>query len=467
MPSDQNTKGSYPTTVGKKLPMDRRSVVRRVTRRADDGVLTRFDRVADSGLLWALGAFLLWSTQTRTARRAGLRGLVNGAIAWVASTLLARSTSIDRRAEATAAAFATGAFLESPVAGAPAAFATALTMRRGEPESFAAALAGAGVAVASRRIWPVPPSDGSEAPKVWLPDRAEPSPSGEGLFIAVNTASGKGDETPAEDLKDALPQAKVEEVEIVDGSELRKALDEAADHALALGVSGGDGSINTAAQVAIEHEKPLAVFPSGTFNHLTGALGIECAEEAAAAVRHGEAVGIDVATIDNHVFLNTASFGSYVELVDMREKLEKRLGKWPAVVVALVRVLRKSEPVRVEIDGREMKVWMAFIGNCKYSPSGFAPSWRKRLDDECIDFRYVDAGAPWARLRLIAAVLTGRLGRCKVYKQMVLKELAIKSLDGPLRLARDGETFEASSEEILVRKLPKRLAVYCPHEKIA
>ena len=437
-------------------------------RRRGNSPIERFDRAADNGLLWLIAATILWATEVKSARRAGLRGLGSAAIAWALTTIFRRFFDVkEYRAQATAAAFATGAALESPIVGVPTAAAAALTLREGVVSDGYGVALGTGIALGSTQVWPVRPSDGPDAPKVWLPDHAEASPDGDGLFIAVNTASGGGDETPTEDLKDALPQAKVEEVEIVEGTELRKALDEGADHSCVLGVSGGDGSINTAAQVAMDHGKALAVFPSGTLNHLTGALGIDCVDESVEAIKKGEVVGIDVATIDNHVFLNTASFGAYVELVDMREKLEKRLGKWPAVVVALVKVLRKSKPVCVEIEGQQMKVWMAFIGNCRYSPSGFAPSWRKRLDDEQIDFRYVDGSAPWARLRLVFAVLTGRLGRSKVYKQTVVTELKIRSLNGPLRLARDGETFEASSEEVIIRKLPKRLAVYCPHEKIA
>jgi diacylglycerol kinase family enzyme len=61
------------------------------------------------------------------------------------------------------------------------------------------------------------------------------------------------------------------------------------------------------------------------------------------------------------------------------------------------------------------------------------------------------------------AVLTGRLGRSKVYHQSVVQRLRIHSLNGPLRLARDGETFEGS-EDVVIEKLPKRLAVYVPHE---
>lgn len=424
----------------------------------------RLRQALESGLLWLLVATGLWASRKRTARRAAVRGLLGGGLCWVVTTIFRGTFDEQARAEAVAAAFTTGAALESPVAGAASTAVVAAGLGRRAAERPGALLTGGAIALLSRRVWPVPPRNGARVPEVSVAGSAEPSPDGNGLFVAVNAASGKG-APPTESLEAQLPGAEVEEVEIVDGKELRKALDEGAEHSAALGVSGGDGSINTAAQVALEHDKPLALFPSGTFNHLAGALAIDSPTDTVAAIEKGEAVGVDTATIDGHVFLNTASFGAYVELVDMREKLEKKLGKWPAVVVALVRVLRRSKPVEVEIDGRRKKVWMAFIGNCRYSPSGFAPSWRRRLDDGQIDFRYVDGATPWARTRLVLAVLTGRLGRCKVYEQLVVKELRIHSLQGPLRLARDGETFMSSSEDVVVRKLPRRLAVYCPHEE--
>jgi diacylglycerol kinase family enzyme len=425
----------------------------------------RLEQAGRTGLLWVLAATLMWATRRRSARRAALRGLLNAGISAGVTAALPRFFDERGRAEAMATSFVAGAALESPAAGVAAAAAAVPACRPAPGGSLAGALTGAAVAVVTRRVWPVPPADGPQAPKVSLPDRAEPSPDGDGLFVAVNTASGNGD-GPAGHLERELPQADVEDVEIVDGKELRKALDEGAETSVALGVSGGDGSINTAAQVALEHRKPLAVFPSGTFNHLAGALSIDAPDDTVTAIENGEAVGIDAATIDGHVFVNTASFGAYAELVATRKKLEAKLGKWPAVLVALVRVLRHSKPVGVEIDGRPRRIWMAFIGNCRYSPSGFAPSWRRRLDDGQIDFRCVDASAPFARTRLVLAVLTGRLGRCKVYEQTVVKELRIRSLDGPLRLARDGETFMSSSEDVVVRKLPRRLTVYCPHERV-
>ena len=448
-------------TLGKTLLMQNK-----LARRSPGARLVgHFDRLARSGVLWLLAAVLFWATERRSARRAGLRGLLNASIAWVAASLVERFTGTEAKTSATATAFITGAAFESPALGAASSVLAARSFR-GSADLYGAALGGV-VALTSRRVWPVPPTLGPSAPKVFLPAEAAASPDGEGLFVAVNKASGGGDCQPTDELRELLPQAKIEEVEIVEGDELRKALDVASEHASALGISGGDGSINTAAQVALDHGKALAVFPTGTLNHMAGALGIEHIDETVQALKQGQAIGIDVATIDNHVFVNTASFGAYVELVDMREKLEHRLGKWPAVFVALIKMLLRSKPVAVEIEGKRMKVWMAFIGNCKYSPSGFAPSWRKRLDDGQIDFRYVDGSAPLARLRLTVAVLTGRLASCKVYEQLLVNELRITSLDGPLRLARDGETFRSSSEEVIVRKLPKRLAVYCPHDQIA
>jgi diacylglycerol kinase family enzyme len=423
--------------------------------------------------LWGAISALFYVSGSRRARRAALRGLIAAFMSGLIGIGVKRARPRDDwtpSAEAgEAAAFAIAAALELRLAGLPIAGACAASIATRSRLGFdkpAASLSGAaigvGMGLASTWLWPVAPLGGPKVPRVWLPSHAEPSEDGHGLVIVVNRDSGNG-VTPTRELREGLPKAEVVEVDVKEGDELRRALDERADESTALGVAGGDGTVNTAAQVALDEGKVLMVVPSGTFNHLTGALQIETVDDAVAAVKKGQAVGIDVAVIDGKAFLNAASFGGYVEFVDAREKLEHRIGKWPAVAIALIRVLRSYEPVEIEIDDKPACVWMAFIGNCRYHPSGFAPSWRERLDDELLDFRYVDGAAPFARTRLIVAVLTGRLGRSKVYHQSVVQRLRIHSLNGPLRLARDGETFEGS-EDVVIEKLPRRLAVYVPHE---
>jgi diacylglycerol kinase family enzyme len=227
-------------------------------------------------------------------------------------------------------------------------------------------------------------------------------------------------------------------------------------------VAGGDGTVGAAAEAALAAEKPLVVVPAGTLNHLGRDLGVIAARDAIAALKQGEIAAIDTATIDGRLFLNTASFGSYSELVDARERLESRIGKWPALLIALGKVLRDSQPLEVEIDGRPRKIWMIFVGNCRYQPRGFAPSHRERMDDGLLDIRLVDGTEPWARTRLLAAVLTGTLAKSRVYEQWTARRLTVRSREqGPLRLARDGETFDGSSE-FVIEKRDQPLTVYAP-----
>jgi undecaprenyl-diphosphatase len=206
---------------------------------------------------------------------------------------------------------------------------------------------------------------------------------------------------------------------------------------------------------------PLVVVPGGTLNHLARDLGLAGPEDAVAAVREGHLVAVDLGSIDGKPFLNTASFGSYSDLVDARERLERRIGKWPALIVALVTVLRRAQPLRVELDGQERSLWMIFIGNCTYHPHGFAPTWREHLDDGLLDVRLVDGDQPWGRTRLLLAVLTGRLGRSRVYEERTTDRLHVRSLDGPLRLARDGETFDGG-DDIVVCKESEPVSIYVP-----
>jgi undecaprenyl-diphosphatase len=381
-----------------------------------------------------------------------------------------RTSSFPSGHSASAAAFATGVALESPALGAVAlpvaaavGFSRIYTGVHYPGDVLVGAAVGAGIAAGTTRWWPVSPTD-VEQPTRHLSTVCSdvPSPHGEGLVIVVNPNAGPAlSGNPADILREALPKAEI--IEVDDGKDVEPALRDAAGRAAVLGIAGGDGSVNTAATIAHERGLPLFVVPGGTLNHLARDLGIDGVREAAEALQAGHVVQLDVAEIDGRVFLNTASFGAYPELVDAREKLEGAIGKWPALAVALVRVLMRGDCAEVEIDGEQHKIWMAFIGNCRYHPAGFGPSWREQLDDGELDVRWVDAEQPWGRTRLVLAVLTGRLGRSRVYREQRVKELRVRSLQGRLRLASDGETFDGGTE-FVVCKRPTPLAVIVPEQ---
>lgn len=458
---------------------------------ATDLVVVALTKASDYTVLWIVTAAALALVGGRRGRRAALRGLlsmsatsalVNGVVKPLVrrgrpprgrqprlTHLLHRPTSGSFPSGHTASGFAftVGASIERPALAAPLGVAAStlaygrLRQRVHHPSDVVAgALLGALVATGTRRVWPVAPGSAARTrPAATGEVRADGLAAGEGLMVVVNRSAGPAlSDDGADVLRDSLPKAEVVEC---DDAGLAEALEVAAARGAAVGVCGGDGTVNAAAAVILPRGLPLVVVPAGTLNHLARDLGIESPGDTLAAVRAGRLGAIDVGLIAGRPFLNTASFGSYPELVDVRQKLEPRIGKWPAMLVALVRVLRRAKPVRVEIEGVERRIWMIFIGNCRYHPSGFAPSWRSRLDDGTLDVRIVDAAEPWSRARLVAAVLTGRLGRCRVYEQRLVTELQVRSPDGPLRLARDGETFDGPAE-FTVGKAPQRVSVFVP-----
>ncbi len=454
------------------------------------GGLHRIGRAADKSVLWVVLAALMAATGGRFGRRAALRGLFAvGLASAVANGPMkrlfgrrrpARSVLVSRLAgsptttgssfpsghAASAFAFAAGAGQELPGLAAPlvalasvVGFSRVHTGVHHPSDVLGGAIVGAGAGYATRRLWPVAPHDPATAGVALERNPVEALPGGAGLVIVVNPSAGSSARV-ADELRQALPEADI--VELEDAADLPDALADAAERGCAIGVAGGDGSINAAVEVAAERKLPLLVVPAGTLNHFALALGLATVADAAEAVTEGQAVAVDRAVIDGHGFVNTASIGSYVELVDARERLEHKIGKWPAVVVSLWSVMRHTAPVEVEIDGEHRSVWMVFIGNCRYDPPGFAPSWRERLDDGQLDIRIVDGTHPWSRARLLLSVMTGRLAACGAYEQRYAKSVHVKSLEGRLRLARDGETFDGP-EEFDIAKVDEPLLVYVPN----
>ncbi|MFN2537361.1 MAG: phosphatase PAP2 family protein [Mycobacteriales bacterium] len=376
-----------------------------------------------------------------------------------------RTSSFPSGHSASAAAFTVGVALEEPLLAAPVgvlaagvAWGRVHTGVHFPGDVAAGILIGTASALAVQRSWPRRPEHAAAGRAAV---GAPALPDGQGLVLVANPAAGSADEIDEVEktLAELLPHAELVRVE----GDLEAALRSAAGRATALGIMGGDGSVSCAAGIALEHSLPLAVVPGGTLNHFAGELGVDSVQELAEAVRNGSAVRVSVgsAAPDGLWFLNTFALGVYPDLVREREKHERRLGKWPAMAVATARVLRTAEPVEVTVDGEPRTLWTLFAGNGHYHPSGFAPSWRERLDDGCIDVRLVDATMPWSRTRMALALLTGRLGRSRVYEQRVVGELEVSSPDSRLRIARDGEVSTGPST-LRVQVAREPLVVYRP-----
>lgn len=479
-----------------------------------DRALPALSRAADHGALWFAVAAGIAATRRPAALRTAVRGVASLALASVTVNTLGKravrrarplldsvpvvrqlhaqpvTTSFPSGHAASAAAFTTGLALESPRWGAAVAplaaaiaFSRVYTGVHYPSDVLAGAALGVGAAFAVRGLAPTR----SQLPAPARPLADAPAlRGGDGLVLVANASSGQRtgepdgagqDEPPPEPagltaVRTALPHAQVlvcdPRCDDLVGT-FEAAATRAAAAGGALGVFGGDGTVNAAARVALRHGVPLAVIPGGTRNHFAYDLGIETPEEACRALAAGEAVAVDLARFtpgpgpahgDAGYFLNTFSLGSYPELVRMRERWAPRIGAWPAGVLAALRVLHTAGPVEAGLGGRQRPMWQLFVGNCSYRGLGLAPLRRHDLADGMLDVRVVSGGR-WPRTRLVTAALTSVVGRSPVHSATRLRRLRISDIPPGTHLAYDGEVAEAPPE-LMIDKRHEALTVYRP-----
>jgi diacylglycerol kinase family enzyme/membrane-associated phospholipid phosphatase len=456
-----------------------------------DRVVPLLSRSANHSVLWVAIAAGLSVGGDRRARRAAVRGL--GSIA-VSSLVVnqgikrvvrrprpaLRKVPVVRRVDvaplttsfpsghaASAAAFTAGVAAEMVPAAVPlAVLAAAVGASRVYVgvhyplDVVVGAAIGAGIGTLTRGLWPVLPSRSGTVPASADHRRSAADPEGRDVTVVVNASSGSGASDVTERIRARLPGARI--VELDSHDQLARVLHEAASECGVLGIAGGDGSLATAAEVAVTHSRPLLALPAGTLNHLTRDLRIEDVDDALDAFAAGETVGVDVATIDGQLFINSAGLGAYPEMLANRERFEPRFGRWLGQLVAVVQTVISAKPLDVTLNGEPRAIWTAFVGNCRYEPAGLGPSWRPRLDDGRLDVRLLRADLTLSRLRLAMAMLTGQLPRSAAYAEMNVPELRVDSTHARLAVARDGERA-ATDGRMLVRKLPQRLEVYARH----
>jgi diacylglycerol kinase family enzyme len=258
-------------------------------------------------------------------------------------------------------------------------------------------------------------------------------------LVLVNPHSGS-DATQLDDLRAQFSDHDV--VECEPGSVAIRTTAAIAAGRPFVGIAGGDGTIRCAAEVLANTDVALLPIPEGTHNHFAKALGIETLDDAVLATNAGRRIAIDVARVNGKVFVNNSSIGVYPGLVKEREAHEDRLPKPIANVIAVFHQLRAGHRIRVAIDGRPRKAWLVFVGNGAYGENLVDIATRESLRDGVLDVRVVRADQRFARLRLVADALTGRLGRSRVLERRTCRAITI-TVHGrrSVAIALDGEAM--------------------------
>lgn len=241
-------------------------------------------------------------------------------------------------------------------------------------------------------------------------------------IILVNPGSGP-QATPVEELTEAF--GDLAEVRATTGSGLAVDIARAVDTGAPwVGVAGGDGSLRLAAPVLASAACPLLPVPCGTRNHFAKDVGLDTVEAAVAAAKAARLRKVDLAWVNHECFINTCNLGMYTAIVKERERRKGKLPKRVADAIGIVREGIGGHRLRLEVDGARIVTWAVFIGNSRYGEN-LGDLGRDHLDDGLLDVRIVLANQRIARLRLVGALLGGRLHQTPVMDQLSVPGVVI------------------------------------------
>jgi diacylglycerol kinase family enzyme len=177
---------------------------------------------------------------------------------------------------------------------------------------------------AGRDVDPVSP-----APKSSRPKRA---------VLLINPKSGGG-KAERFNLPEEARRRGVEPVLLEPGDDLLELAERAvSDGADVIGMAGGDGSQALVATIAMQHNLSHVCIPSGTRNHFALDLGLDRDDVVGAldAFSDGVERRIDLARVNERVFVNNASLGVYAQVVQSDAYRDAKLETWAQMLPELL-----------------------------------------------------------------------------------------------------------------------------------
>ncbi|HJT50906.1 MAG TPA: diacylglycerol kinase family protein [Nitrosospira sp.] len=278
------------------------------------------------------------------------------------------------------------------------------------------------------------------------------------LFIIVNAESGHNDiATVCQTIETMLKQAgrRYKLIVVDDPAKLEQTAQDASEQACkcqgAVVVAGGDGSINTVAQVTFRTGCPLGVIPQGTFNYFGREHGISSdTTEAVRALLSSRPQAVQVGVVNDRLFLVNASLGLYPKLLEDREAFKQQYGRnrLVALVSGLITLLGQRGQLRItlRLQGKdhEIRTPTLFVGNNRLQLKQIGISLENNIGSGELAAIALRPVGTFAMLWLLVRSAFGELGEAHdvinfSFEHMIIRPTRDRYRKRRVKVATDGE----------------------------
>ena len=289
-------------------------------------------------------------------------------------------------------------------------------------------------------------------------------PALRGVLI-INPKSGGG-KAERFNLPDEARKRRIEPLLLGPGDDLcelaRRAISRGAD---VIGMAGGDGSQALVAKVAMEHDVAHVCVPAGTRNHFALDLGLDRDDVVGAldAFTDGVERRIDLASLNERIFVNNASLGVYAQVVQSDAYRDAKLGTWKRMLPEMLG--RDSVEIDLQFDAPHTKDWadasLVIVSNNPYQLRRLrGAGTRPRLDSGHLGIFATRIRGAGAVAKLVTLGTIGQHRRFGGVLEWSCAEFEVRSNE-PVAVGLDGEAVVLTPPLIFV-SLPGALRVRLP-----
>jgi diacylglycerol kinase family enzyme len=283
------------------------------------------------------------------------------------------------------------------------------------------------------------------------------------LIINPNSGGGKAERF---NLPEEARKRGVEPVLLERGDKLCELADRAVTQgADVIGMAGGDGSQALVARVAMQRDVAHICIPAGTRNHFALDLGLDRDDVVGAldAFTDGVERCIDLASLNDRIFVNNASLGVYARVVQSDAYRDGKLGTWKRMLPEMLG--RDAAPSDLLFDAPHTKDWgnasLVIVSNNPYQLRRFRGAGsRPRLDTGRLGIFATRMRGAGAVAKLVTLGTIGQHRRLGGVLQWSSFEFEVRA-GAPVAVGLDGEALVLAPPLRFV-SLPGALRVRVP-----